>query len=133
MLKRLMIECSPPSLARDRDHTCAASLPRIRSGLVMQQFSPPYITQHAHPPPTLPRPGHELNYFQDRLQRCSAACQDQARDSLQKATGGAQPNAAQQAALTKQVEACVGKCADTHIPLMKDVEGKLFAECKKRL
>lgn len=30
-------------------------------------------------------------------------------------------------------DACVGKCADTHIGLVKGMEEKLAAECKKRL
>ncbi len=34
---------------------------------------------------------------------------------------------------TRRYDACVGKCADTHIGLVKGMEEKLAAECKKRL
>ncbi len=51
--------------------------------------------------------GQELNYFQGRLQRCSAACEDQARDTQQKA-GGGKPDPKQQAALQKQLSVWTG-------------------------
>ena len=34
---------------------------------------------------------------------------------------------------THRYDACVGKCADTHVALVKGMEEKLAAECKKRL
>ena len=35
--------------------------------------------------------------------------------------------------IARRYDACVGKCADTHIGLVKGMEEKLAAECKKRL
>lgn len=77
--------------------------------------------------------GNELNYFQNRLQRCQAGCEDEVRDTQSKVGGGKPPDAAAQTKLQAQYDKCVGKCVDTHLPLVKAMEDNLGVECKKRL
>jgi N-methylhydantoinase B/oxoprolinase/acetone carboxylase alpha subunit len=75
---------------------------------------------------------NELQYFQNRLQRCQQSCEDEVRDTQAKA-GGGKPDPSQQAKLQGIYDKCVGKCVDTHLPLVNAMEAKLAGECKKRL
>ncbi len=77
-------------------------------------------------PPTYPHPPTRP------LQRCQASCEDEVRDVQAKA-GGGKPDPAQQSKLQGVYDKCVGKCVDTHIPLVGAMESKLAGECKKRL
>ena len=64
--------------------------------------------------------------------RCQQSCEDEVRDVQAKA-GGGKPDPTQQSKLQAVYDRCVGKCVDTHIPLVGAMESKLAGECKKRL
>ena len=58
---------------------------------------------------------HEMGQLQDRLQRCSMACQDEVRDRYPSMSG---PNAAADA----MAEKCLIGCADKHIAMLKSIK-----------
>ncbi|XP_071949010.1 protein FAM136A-like [Antedon mediterranea] len=56
---------------------------------------------------------HELQDYQERLQRCAIQCQDDVKDRLS-------PGASQQQvdALRGEIEGCLVKCGDKHIAIL---------------
>lgn len=58
---------------------------------------------------------HEMGQLQDRLQRCSMACQDEVRDKYPNVSG---PNPAADA----MAERCLINCADKHIAMLKSIK-----------
>lgn len=63
---------------------------------------------------------NELTNYQDRIQRCVMQCQDNIRDKLSPNTTEAEVGG-----YKKDFEACVVKCADTHIALIPAMLGRI--------
>ncbi len=61
---------------------------------------------------------HELNQFQERIGRCTLACQDEANDAI--SYRGASQDVAQ-----AQMLKCAAKCVDTHIAMLKAMQAKI--------
>ena len=60
---------------------------------------------------------NEMNQFQNRLERCSVACQDEAQDIFRKNDN--------QAAAEKAMMKCMSQCVDKHIKLIPDIQANL--------
>lgn len=58
---------------------------------------------------------HEMSQLQDRLQRCSMACQDEVRDKYPNVSGS-------NASADAMAERCLMNCADKHIAMLKSIK-----------
>lgn len=70
----------------------------------------------------------EMNVFQERLQRCSYICQDEATDYLDSFP-------TQSASLRQKAEEkmskCIDSCVDKHLNLLVATEAKIVADIRK--
>ena len=74
----------------------------------------------------------EMEYFQQRISRCAAGCNDNIRDM---ATGipNLNENVSKQTELTALHEKCMAKCVNDNVGGVKKVEQRVIAEIKKRI
>mmetsp|Transcript_6464 Transcript_6464/g.10185 ORF Transcript_6464/g.10185 Transcript_6464/m.10185 type:complete len:141 (+) Transcript_6464:476-898(+) len=72
---------------------------------------------------------HELEQFQQRLQRCAMACNDKAQDMLP--SDPAQQTPELIGKLQAQVEACANKCVDTHISSLGKMKDRINGQMKQ--
>ncbi len=70
---------------------------------------------------------NELNGFQARIQRCSADCQDEVKDTYPDAFT-AQGSQASRTAAEKRMVVCATSCVDKHVALLKGMQAKIEAE-----
>ena len=66
---------------------------------------------------------NEMNMFQDRLQRCSLACQDEVRDKF-----GSEPD---QVKAENHMIKCAGVCVDKHIAMLPQLKKKILTDMDK--
>ena len=70
----------------------------------------------------------EVQQFQARIQRCAAACQDDARDLMP--ADGNMTQALQEKAQA-QMDGCVTRCVDKHIALLPGLKERLDTFCAR--
>jgi hypothetical protein len=70
---------------------------------------------------------NEMNSFQDRLQRCSKACQDETQDKFDLSSAG-QEDTALMAKAESYMTKCAGTCVDKHISLLGPLKSKITSE-----
>lgn len=63
---------------------------------------------------------NEIQMFQDRLQRCALACQDQVRDKM--SPGATEADISR---YRHELESCVRKCSETHIDLIPSLKKRV--------
>ena len=64
---------------------------------------------------------NEMNQFQNRLQRCSMACQDEVNDQMKYTSGGPGVEAEAQKIMLR----CASNCVDKHLEFLQAIEHKL--------
>lgn len=67
---------------------------------------------------------NEMNQFQNRLQRCTLQCQDEATDQMKFTSGGSNVEAEAQKVFLQ----CASKCVDKHIEFLQAIEQKLVKD-----
>lgn len=70
---------------------------------------------------------NEMNQFQNRVQRCSMACEDEIQDKFP----NLQPYDPSYEKAQKAMVSCASVCVDKHIAMLKSIQGTIEAELDK--